>query len=69
MLGQFNLLKFFVCLIKQNGLFNPLTREIIQSAQRCLPRIFTRYFIFKGLTAQFLYKSFGVKGLIIYITG
>jgi hypothetical protein len=45
--------------------FNPLTPELNPSAQRCLPRFFTGILIFKGLTAGRLYKSFGVKGLII----
>jgi hypothetical protein len=31
-------------------------------------RIFTWDFNFKGLTAQRLYKSFGVKGLIYFVT-
>jgi hypothetical protein len=42
---------------------NTLTPELNPSAQRCLPRFFTGDFIFKGLTARRLYKSFGVQGL------
>jgi hypothetical protein len=44
---------------------NPLTSELNPSTQRCLPRFFTGILIFKGLTARRLYKSFGVKGLIL----
>jgi hypothetical protein len=44
---------------------NPLTSELNTSAQRCLPRFFTGILIFKGLTVRRLYKSFGVKGLIL----
>jgi hypothetical protein len=40
----------------------PLTPELNSSAQRCLPRFFTGMLIFKGLTAQRIYKLFGVKG-------
>jgi hypothetical protein len=43
--------------------FAHLTPELNPFAQRCLPRCFIRDFIFKGLTARRLYKSFGVKGL------
>jgi hypothetical protein len=43
--------------------FNHLTSELNPSAQRCLPRFFIGDFIFKGLTARRLCKSFGVKGL------
>jgi hypothetical protein len=42
---------------------NPLTLELNPSAQRCLPRFLLLILIFKGLTAQRVYKSFGVKGL------
>jgi hypothetical protein len=41
--------------------------ELNPSAQSILPRIFTGILIFKGLTARRLYKSFGVKGLIVCI--
>jgi hypothetical protein len=34
------------------------------SAQSCVPRFFLGILIFKGLIAQRLYKSFGVKGLM-----
>jgi hypothetical protein len=43
---------------------NTLTPEH-PSAQRCLPRFFAGVLIFKVLTARRLYKSFGVKGLIM----
>jgi hypothetical protein len=43
--------------------FNPLTPELNPSAQRCLPRYLLGIFIFKGLAAGRLYKSFGVEGL------
>jgi hypothetical protein len=46
----------------------PLTPELNPSAQRCLPRFLMRILIFKALTARRLYKSFGVKGLIIMET-
>jgi hypothetical protein len=42
---------------------NPLTPELNLSAQHGLPRFLLGILIFKGLTAQRLYKSFGVKGL------
>jgi hypothetical protein len=42
---------------------NHLTPELNPSAQRCLARLFTGDFNFKGLTAPRFYKSFGVKGL------
>jgi hypothetical protein len=43
---------------------NPLMQELNPSAQRYLPSYFYwGFLIFKGLTAQLLYKSFGVKGL------
>jgi hypothetical protein len=46
--------------------FNPLTPELNPSAQRCLPRFFLLGILnFKGLNARRLYKSFGVKGLIL----
>jgi hypothetical protein len=44
--------------------FNLLTTELNPSAQRCLQRYFLLgILIFKGLTTQRLYKSFGIKGL------
>jgi hypothetical protein len=46
---------------------NPLTPELNPSAQRCLPRFLLGILIFKGLTARRLYKSFGVKGLMIAV--
>jgi hypothetical protein len=48
-----------------DGVFNPLTLELNHSAQRCLPRLLMGILIFKGLTEQRIYKSFGVKRLII----
>jgi hypothetical protein len=42
---------------------NPLTPELISSAQRYLPRFLLMILIFKGLNAQRLYTSFGVKEL------
>jgi hypothetical protein len=45
--------------------FNPLTPELNPSAQRCLLGYFTGILTFKGLTAQRLYKSFGVKGIMV----
>jgi hypothetical protein len=44
---------------------NPLTPELNPSAQRWLPDFLLKILIFKGLTAQRLYKSLGVKGLIM----
>jgi hypothetical protein len=44
---------------------NPLTLKLNPSAQRCLPRFLLGILIFKGLTTQRLYKSFGVKRLIV----
>jgi hypothetical protein len=44
---------------------NPLTPELHLSAQRCLPRFLLGILIFKGFTARSLYKSFGVKVLIL----
>jgi hypothetical protein len=48
---------------------NPLTPELNPSAQRSLPRFLLGILIFKRLTARRLYKSFGVKRLIIEISG
>jgi hypothetical protein len=47
------------------NIFNPLMPELLvnRSAQRCLPRMFTGDFNFKGLTALRLYEFFSVKGL------
>jgi hypothetical protein len=42
---------------------NPLRPEFYPSAQRCLQRFLLGILIFKGLTAQRLYKAFGAKGL------
>jgi hypothetical protein len=42
---------------------NPITPELIPSAQRCQPRFLLEILIFKGLTARRLFKSFDVKGL------
>jgi hypothetical protein len=42
-----------------------LTPELNPSAQSCLPRFFTGYLIFKGLTARRLYESFGFKELML----
>jgi hypothetical protein len=39
-------------------------QELNPFAKRCLPRLFTGDFNFKGLTARRLYKSFGVKRLM-----
>jgi hypothetical protein len=49
---------------KHAMIINPLTQELNPSAQRCLQRFLLGILIFKELTAQRLYKSFGVKGLI-----
>jgi hypothetical protein len=48
--------------------FKHLTPELNPSAQRRLPRFFTGILIFKRLTARRLYKSFGVKGLMVIVT-
>jgi hypothetical protein len=44
---------------------NPLTPELNPYAQCCLQRFLLGILIFKWLTAQRLYKSFGVKGLTL----
>jgi hypothetical protein len=44
---------------------NLLPPELNPSAQSCLPRFLLGILIFKWLTARRLYKSFGVKGLIV----
>jgi hypothetical protein len=46
---------------------NPLTPELNPSAQRRLTRFLLGILIFKGLTAQCIYKSFGVKGLMVQL--
>jgi hypothetical protein len=42
---------------------NPLTPELIPSAQRYLPRFMLGILIFKWLTVRRFCTSFGVKGL------
>jgi hypothetical protein len=56
---------FRTLLVHHHEYINLLTPELNPSVQRCLPRFFTGILIFKGLIARRLYKSFGVKGLIV----
>jgi hypothetical protein len=44
---------------------NSLTPELNTFSQRCPPIFLLEILIVKGLTARRLYKSFGVKGLML----